>query len=449
MKKIYILCLVSLLLFSSVQLTTAVGETATISGTVTYVIGDGGVVSFPSPLPNSRIVLTSAATNLSGVSYKTYTDSMGKYKLEVPYGVYEITVSKEGFTSIVSKFINVGKDYDTVYNFQLVGTSSSEPSGEYIKEKGIVKKIDLEGGFYGIESDNNKNYFPLNLDDNYKCDGLRVKFVGQLVKEYTSIYQWGVPIKILEIEEISEVIPPPVPDNGKIQGRVVCSDEPISTAEVMAYLLPIKLQTEKVVIDCLEADFWYESVYTDLTDNNGRFGIELPPGYYQLLAKKEGYKMASAPIKVLVKENSLNDITIKLIKYEEPIIPEPQKAKLTGTIGWTAVYGEHSVPPMPLYDAIVEVYKDGVIYTKENTDFDGCYSFDLPTGVYTIRASKEEHETIEEEITLMSGQSKDLDIILPYKIPEDELLAPGFEILTLMLSLGICFILIKRRQKNE
>ncbi len=62
--------------------------------------------------------------------------------------------------------------------------------------------IDLEGGFYGIVSDDGKKYLPINLDKSYKIAGTRVKFTFKERKDIFTIYMWGEPIEILKIEKI-------------------------------------------------------------------------------------------------------------------------------------------------------------------------------------------------------------------------------------------------------
>jgi len=69
----------------------------------------------------------------------------------------------------------------------------------YIKGKGTIKYVDMEGGFYGIVSEDGKKYDPINLSDKYKKDGLKInfKFVNDKKAGY---HMWGKTVKIEEIE---------------------------------------------------------------------------------------------------------------------------------------------------------------------------------------------------------------------------------------------------------
>ncbi|RJQ61243.1 MAG: hypothetical protein C4517_09070 [Stygiobacter sp.] len=67
---------------------------------------------------------------------------------------------------------------------------------------GTVKRIELEGGFWGIVSDDNQNYDPINLPQIYQVDGKRVKFSFKERKDLASIHMWGTIIEIIEINEL-------------------------------------------------------------------------------------------------------------------------------------------------------------------------------------------------------------------------------------------------------
>ena len=71
-----------------------------------------------------------------------------------------------------------------------------------LEDTGTIKYINLEGGFYGIVADNGQKLDPLNLKDEFKKDGLRVKFVYSLKKGTVNVHQWGKIIEILSIRKI-------------------------------------------------------------------------------------------------------------------------------------------------------------------------------------------------------------------------------------------------------
>ncbi len=75
-------------------------------------------------------------------------------------------------------------------------------SVDIIEEKGVVRFIDLEGGFYGIVSDGDQSYYPINLDPEFQEDGLRVWFEAKIRKDIATIHMWGTPIEIIKIEKI-------------------------------------------------------------------------------------------------------------------------------------------------------------------------------------------------------------------------------------------------------
>jgi hypothetical protein len=66
----------------------------------------------------------------------------------------------------------------------------------------IVGKVTYieNGKFYGIVSDTGKNYYPVNLDEEYKINELRVKIQANYTDQ-VNIHQWGTTIKIVTISE--------------------------------------------------------------------------------------------------------------------------------------------------------------------------------------------------------------------------------------------------------
>lgn len=68
-----------------------------------------------------------------------------------------------------------------------------------IQYKGTIKFIELEGGFYGIVTDNNLNLLPSNLTEKYRQSGAIVEFSGKEIKDIKTTQQWGTPFQINDI----------------------------------------------------------------------------------------------------------------------------------------------------------------------------------------------------------------------------------------------------------
>ena len=87
--------------------------------------------------------------------------------------------------------------------FSLINIFNSAYSQE-VDFTGTVKYFNLEGGFYGIVSDENKGYLPNNLQNEYKVDGLRVKVSGKVLDVMTT-QMWGTPISITGISQVEKI----------------------------------------------------------------------------------------------------------------------------------------------------------------------------------------------------------------------------------------------------
>ncbi len=70
---------------------------------------------------------------------------------------------------------------------------------------GTVTYVDLEGGFYGIIADDGERYLPTNLAEDYRVDGLRVRFSADVEEDTAGFQMWGTQVTILTIERIDGV----------------------------------------------------------------------------------------------------------------------------------------------------------------------------------------------------------------------------------------------------
>ena len=78
-------------------------------------------------------------------------------------------------------------------------TQSSEP----FHLTGQVYYANIEGGFYGIISDDGIKYQPTNLPRKFKKEGLSLKFDAKIKNESISFFQWGT---IIAVSNVSEFI---------------------------------------------------------------------------------------------------------------------------------------------------------------------------------------------------------------------------------------------------
>lgn len=80
------------------------------------------------------------------------------------------------------------------------GCVTEEPrEGMDVSAKGTITWIDLEGGFYGIVTENGTQYLPQNLAEELRVDGTEVTFTGVTDEDAMTIYMWGTPLRITEI----------------------------------------------------------------------------------------------------------------------------------------------------------------------------------------------------------------------------------------------------------
>ena len=78
---------------------------------------------------------------------------------------------------------------------------SRNESGD-LESSGTVQYVDLEGGFYGIVTDDGHRWDPTNLSDEFKVDGLRVRVRATPATGRMGTHMWGTIVEIEEIERL-------------------------------------------------------------------------------------------------------------------------------------------------------------------------------------------------------------------------------------------------------
>ncbi len=68
---------------------------------------------------------------------------------------------------------------------------TDDGSPQVVTGTGTVVFIDLEGGFYGIIADKGGRYLPLNLNETYRVDGMRLTFVGEVKRDTATTGVWS------------------------------------------------------------------------------------------------------------------------------------------------------------------------------------------------------------------------------------------------------------------
>ena len=70
------------------------------------------------------------------------------------------------------------------------------------RRTGKIQYIDLEGGFYGIISDDGEHYDPINLPLEFQEEDLRVEFKLRILKNQSSFHMWGIVVEVLKITKL-------------------------------------------------------------------------------------------------------------------------------------------------------------------------------------------------------------------------------------------------------
>jgi hypothetical protein len=79
---------------------------------------------------------------------------------------------------------------------------SHEKIDRTFSKEGTVRYVDLEGGFYGIITATGGKYLPMNLDPEFRVDGLAVEFTARERQDISTTAMWGVPVELTSIRKL-------------------------------------------------------------------------------------------------------------------------------------------------------------------------------------------------------------------------------------------------------
>lgn len=113
-----------------------------------------------------------------------------------------LTLISDDFIPPGTQLMGAGGSHEWV--FHASGKGDQAVHAEYRRpwvKAGTIAYQDLEGGFYGIVGDDGKKYLPLDLDAQYRQNGMRVVFEYMEAGDVATIQMWGIPVNITFIEE--------------------------------------------------------------------------------------------------------------------------------------------------------------------------------------------------------------------------------------------------------
>ena len=67
------------------------------------------------------------------------------------------------------------------------------------KVTATVKYIDLEGGFYGLVTEDGQKLLPTNLSKEYLEEGMVIQFQTKTIDELATIQQWGTMVELKNV----------------------------------------------------------------------------------------------------------------------------------------------------------------------------------------------------------------------------------------------------------
>jgi len=81
----------------------------------------------------------------------------------------------------------------------VIPTPAAEQVGRQVRIAGVVRRSELEGGFYAIHGDDGVTYDPTNLPPEFQKDGLQVEAEARRRTDMVGVHQVGT---IIQLERI-------------------------------------------------------------------------------------------------------------------------------------------------------------------------------------------------------------------------------------------------------
>jgi len=170
-------------------------------------VQDGaGIHMWGTPVEIRSIEVIDGVLLVSGNATVTYIDLEGGfYGLVTDDGNYLPLNLNESWQVDGTNVTFVARVLENTVTIQQWGTPvevvaiDGAGNATYVAKTGTVTFVDLEGGFYGIVADDGERYLPLDLDETYRVDGMRLTFVGEVARDVATIQQWGTPVEIIDV----------------------------------------------------------------------------------------------------------------------------------------------------------------------------------------------------------------------------------------------------------
>ena len=82
-----------------------------------------------------------------------------------------------------------------------VSRAGAAPAQVELVFTGTVRRVAVEGGFFGVVADDGRKFNPTKLSKEYRTDGLRVVVRGKARPDLRSFQMWGQIIQVTDIRK--------------------------------------------------------------------------------------------------------------------------------------------------------------------------------------------------------------------------------------------------------
>lgn len=83
----------------------------------------------------------------------------------------------------------------------VAGCANVEQPGAALHFDGSIAYKEFEGGFWAVDADDGRKFFPLNLPETFRQDGLKVRVEANEKSDVMDVHMYGTVIEIVTIDK--------------------------------------------------------------------------------------------------------------------------------------------------------------------------------------------------------------------------------------------------------
>ncbi|QSG02788.1 carboxypeptidase regulatory-like domain-containing protein [Natranaeroarchaeum sulfidigenes] len=290
------------------------------------------------------------------------TDADGEYEIELEEGDYVMAAEADGFLSPSPVTVTLNEDRTQNLELETAATIEGTVKDEDDTEiEDVSVSAEQDGSSYSTSTDEEGMYSIDVPEGDYTVTVSDYRFEGGSVDVF--LEKGETKEEDLEATKLS---------TGTLEGEVTDRDgESLEEAFV-------DIQQDGEQVDFVR------------TDADGQYDIELADGEYTVFAAKDGFQFEQRTVTIDGDATTIEEFELEELVTLDGEVTDTDDNALDGVD--------------------ISLVEDGETVEETETDTDGEYEVEVPTGEYTVEISDSVHEDLDEVVTLDESETKNFEL---------------------------------------